>query len=177
LLQALDGSDIERAESSLIDESRDAQTVANLKPRQSVEESGVESGAFAGLGVQVPLDDEMLLDRGDLGAGIAGTKGHLAVDGRPTAVGGDLPVALDRLLQAGNGGFAHERHVHAVTGAQPLIEIRAPFLTPVLLLLSDWAAVGKRAVRIERIERTRVGLPGDEREREQHNKHRTAENG
>ena len=60
---------------------------------------------------QISFDDEMLPDRGDLGAGVATPERHLLAGGGPAAGGNDLPITLDSLLERGDLACAHERHV------------------------------------------------------------------
>src|SRR4029078_4382502 len=54
---------------------------------------------------------------GDCGAGIARSERDLIGGHRPAAGRHDLAIALDRLLQRGDGGLAQQRDVDAVSGA------------------------------------------------------------
>ena len=51
----------------------------------------------------------------------------------PAAVGHDLAITLDGLLERGDRGLADERHVDAVGGAQAIVEIGAHLLAARLL--------------------------------------------
>ena len=88
-------------------------------------------------------------DRGDLAAGVALTQRHLLGGDGPAAGGHDLAIALDGLLEPGDRGLAHERHVDAVGGAQAIVEVGAHLLAARLLFRRDRAAIGEAAIGIE----------------------------
>ena len=153
----------ERCERARIDEAADAQPVPDLEAGEPLEEFLVEGRVAPRAALNVALDDEVLPDGGDVGARIPRPQGDLVGRHGPAALRGDLLIALDRLLQSRQRSFAHERHVDAVGGAQPVIEIAAHLIALLPLLRRDRAAIGEAAERIERVEGARRMRPRDEK--------------
>ncbi len=119
-------------------------------------------------GRKIAFDDEMLPDRGDLGARVARAQRHLLRHERPAAGRRDLTIALNGELERGDGGVAHERDVEAVVGAEAVVKFGADLLPARLLLGRDGAAIGEAAIGIETLRqgclRRRRGGKQDRRE-------------
>ena len=73
-----------------------------------------------------------------------------ARDCRPAAGSDDLAISLDALLQRRDRAVADERHAHAVSGTEPIVELGARLLPPrPLLWRRRSGAAGERIERIE----------------------------
>jgi hypothetical protein len=141
--------DVERGQGSLIDEAADAQAVADLVAREAVEKFLVEGCIAGAAGRKIAFDDEMLPDRGDLGARVARTQRDLLGHELPAAGRRDFAIALNGELERGDRALAHERHVEPVVRAQAVVEIGADLLAARLLVRRDGAAIGEAAIGIE----------------------------